>query len=480
MRAGHGHYLRGRRGLWAACFAFVSLFLVAGGIFFYRAEAEHIEAEKYGELKAIAELKAAQIAHWREERLADAGRNREDPFLRADVEAFSGGRDSPKLRESLRERLKAELRQGTYRDVVLIAPDGRCLLATSDQSYPVNDAEIRALRECAGTGQAALSEFYRAPDGRVYIDAVGPIIGTDGTVIAMVALRSDPETYLYPLVQSWPGVSGTAETLLVRRDGENVLFLNELRHRHGTALTLTYGLTERDVAAVQAVLGKEGVYRGRDYRGMEVLADLRSVPGSKWHMVAKVDAREILAEARYRAGAVSVVVLLALLLAGLGTAYAYRHRQAGLYKSLYHAEQSEREAQELFRTTLYSIGDAVITTDSRGRVMHMNLVGEKLTGWKETEARGRSLHDVFHIISEVTRAEAESPVDRVLKEGEIVGLANHTVLIGRDGVEYPIADKRGSDTLREGRCHRRGAGIPGSDEGARGGEGPSGERGEIP
>jgi PAS domain S-box-containing protein len=97
-------------------------------------------------------------------------------------------------------------------------------------------------------------------------------------------------------------------------------------------------------------------------------------------------------------------------------------------------------SREEFSTTLYAIGDGVITTDASGRVRRLNSEAERLTGWTEAEARGRPMGEVFSIVNEETGAEVESPVDRVLREGTVVGLANHTVLISREGREYPIAD----------------------------------------
>jgi len=99
-----------------------------------------------------------------------------------------------------------------------------------------------------------------------------------------------------------------------------------------------------------------------------------------------------------------------------------------------------REIEERNRATLYSIGDAVIATDAQSRINRMNPVAESLTGWTEAEADGKPLDEVFRIVNEETRAVVESPVTRVLREGQVVGLANHTVLIAKDGKERPIAD----------------------------------------
>ena len=96
--------------------------------------------------------------------------------------------------------------------------------------------------------------------------------------------------------------------------------------------------------------------------------------------------------------------------------------------------------EERLRITLHSIGDAVIATDAQGRVTFLNSVAEHLTGWNAAEAQGRDAISVFRIINEATRTEVESPIRRVLREGVVVGLANHTLLLSKNGAEYPIAD----------------------------------------
>ncbi len=104
------------------------------------------------------------------------------------------------------------------------------------------------------------------------------------------------------------------------------------------------------------------------------------------------------------------------------------------------AENDLREREENLAVTLNSIGDAVIVTDHQGLITRMNPIAESLTGWKFSEAKGRQLADVFVIINAITRKRAENPVEKVMKNGLIVGLANHTALISKTGKEYQIAD----------------------------------------
>jgi PAS domain S-box-containing protein len=104
------------------------------------------------------------------------------------------------------------------------------------------------------------------------------------------------------------------------------------------------------------------------------------------------------------------------------------------------AEEQVREQRERLRVTLACIGDAVIATDIEGRITYLNTVAEELTGWAPHDAEGIPLESVFPIFNETTRLPVENPVERVLREGIIVGLANHTVLVARDGTERPIDD----------------------------------------
>ncbi|HLJ55066.1 MAG TPA: PAS domain S-box protein [Chthonomonadaceae bacterium] len=109
------------------------------------------------------------------------------------------------------------------------------------------------------------------------------------------------------------------------------------------------------------------------------------------------------------------------------------------------------ESEEWLFTALQSIGDAVIATDQDGHIVFMNVIAVSLTGWSAEDAQGRDCHDVFRIVNERTRLETESPVTKVIRDGVISGLANHTILIGRDGSEHniddsgsPIRDVRGT------------------------------------
>ncbi|MDY3552201.1 PAS domain S-box protein [Gemmata sp. JC717] len=146
-----------------------------------------------------------------------------------------------------------------------------------------------------------------------------------------------------------------------------------------------------------------------------------------------------------RAGFYDTAFGLALMVVSGGTVFAVMVLWTGwaahaLDLRLRAAEQVAHDRAELLRATLASIGDGVITTDLEGRVVFLNATAQVLTGWTQPEATGRPLEQVFDIVNADTRQPVTNPARRALAEGTVVGLANHTVLLARDGTERPIDD----------------------------------------
>lgn len=142
-------------------------------------------------------------------------------------------------------------------------------------------------------------------------------------------------------------------------------------------------------------------------------------------------------ERSFRAAVLSVVLpaLIGAVLLGL---VFYLSRRSLVVRQ--RAAEVLGEQRERLRVTLASIGDAVITTDAEGRISYLNAVAESVTGWSEQDARGRPLDTVFRILNEQSREPAPNPATRVLRDGVIAGLANHTLLVRKDGTEVPIDD----------------------------------------
>ena len=205
----------------------------------------------------------------------------------------------------------------------------------------------------------------------------------------------------------------------------------ELAHRHRPALLL------QDVELP-------------DGNGRDVARQLKVDPAHADLFVILVSGTRITVEEQVRGldegmadGYITRPFTKAEFLARINAFLRIRATQEALRESLREREKVEmalREREESLSITLQSIGDGVIATDSDGRITRMNPVAERLTGWHLEAAAGRPMTEVFRIVNAHTREPVPDPVQKVLAQGEIVGLANHTVLLARDGQEYQIAD----------------------------------------
>ncbi|MCM3871152.1 MAG: CHASE3 domain-containing protein, partial [Pyrinomonadaceae bacterium] len=212
--------------------------------------------------------------------------------------------------------------------------------------------------------------------------------------------------------------------------------LNDVRSQHRTWMSYA-----RDVIALRAVDG-EFATRVTSGEGKRMMDAMRA------EFTAFIETEETLRNQRTRAIQMATRMavggsLVAAMLLGIILTIFIRRQLIGVSSTYRQALFTEQEQRQWLNITLTSIGDGVIVTDAQGRINLVNGVAESVTGWKMADAVGRPLLDVFRIINEDTRAEVESPVTKVLRAGQVVGLANHTVLIAKDGREVPIDDSGG-------------------------------------
>ncbi|MFH0784395.1 MAG: ATP-binding protein [Pseudomonadota bacterium] len=420
---------------------FTILLLLAGGIWFYRTQERIVRQKAEEDLTAIGRLKVDQIVRWRNDQLKGAAEMQQHPFLLENVVRFL---DTPNenIRKDLLIRFRNLAELHNYSNILLVDPGGKVRLSLTN--LDIHKGYESVLANVLHDRKPVFTNMHtETKEGQPHISVVAPLFADSeqsSSLIGSLVLVNNASQFLYPLIQFWPAPSKTAETILVTRDGDHVLFLNELRHQTNTALKLRIPLSQTDVPAVMAIQGKTGFLRGKDYRGVEVASMIMPIPDSSWFMITKVDAAEVYSEWRFQS------ILILSLLAGLtafvgvsGLVVLQREKKVH-YRALYFAESLLRANVERHSVTLKAIGDAVIAADARGIVELLNPVAELLTGWTGGEAEGKPLEEIFCIINEETREKVESPVGKVLREGVVVGLANHTILVARDGTERCIAD----------------------------------------
>jgi hypothetical protein len=328
--------------------------ILIGGHFHYRGYERHYRAEVERQLNAIADLKVAELADWRGERLGDASILFNNDAFSALVRRYLDKPGDVEARSHLRTWLGQFQARLSYDRIYLLDTQGAPRITVPDTPEPVAPHLARDAAEAMRSGKVTFLDFYRgAPDGPIHLTILVPVIeGRDGKgPLGVLVFQIDPAAYLYPFISRWPTPSPTAETLLIRRDGDDALFLNELRFRKNTTLSLRIPLTRTEMPSVKAALGQEGIVEGLDYRGVPVIAALRAVPDSPWFLVARMDKAELYAPLTERLWLTVAFVGVLMLAAGAGTALVWRQQRARFYREKAEAAEALLESEEKYRTT---------------------------------------------------------------------------------------------------------------------------------
>jgi PAS domain S-box-containing protein len=420
--------------------ATASIFVIVGGYIFFKSESNRIRNEKYLELKAIADLKESQLRDWRKERFADAHHFSISPLYSEALENYIKSKDTALERSFiLRNRMIKNLRG--FATVFIATPDYKMHFVL-DTAFNYYDPHIKEYIDSALINKKIyFSDFYFHKQlNQIYLAIISPINNKQNKPIATLVFVIDPNSYIYKAIQQWPTPSKISETLIVKREGDSVVFLNKLRNIENSNQQFKLSLSNKSLPATQAVLGHTGFFIGKDYSGKDVISDLRQIPEMPWFMVTKVDMQELFLELHFRVVVIVIIVFVLIMFIIAGVGWIYYLQKGNIYKELLIKETNLSKVEEEFRITLYSVGDGVITTDIYGNVKRMNREAEQITGYTECEAQGKPLEEIFKIIDEGKRESIENPVAKVLKEGLVLGLANHSLLITKEGREIPIAD----------------------------------------
>jgi len=417
------------------------LIIIVSGILYYNSHTRNTREEKKQILNAITNLKLTQVINWKNQRLGDAYVLSESPlFVNATHKWFINKSDSI-TKHLIIKRLLAFKKAFGYDNLFITDITGNVHISVDAGFFNPDHITLNFIRKAVEEKKILYTDFYYCHGhSEIHFDILAPLLNIKGTPFAVLVLRVDPYYEIYPLIQAWPTPSKSAETLLVRQDGDSVLFLNKLRHYNNSDLSFRLPLSNNELPAALAIRGYSGIIDGIDYRGEKVLSDIRKVNDTEWFIVTKIDKDEIYSDLYYRQILIIFFMISMFLAFIFGITYIYHYRETEFYKRMYLNEKEIKEKAEEFRTILYSIGDAVIITDNYGFIRNLNQQAEDLTGWSEADATGIPLEKVFVIVNENSFEKRENPVIKVLQVKTIINLSNDTLLITKTGEKIPIAD----------------------------------------
>lgn len=336
--------IRNRLAKYGYLFALITIIAVisAAGYGFVQQQNQIVIDDTRQELVTIAGLKASQIVAWRRERLTEAKFLYYNSMLARRISDHLKGAEGNKALNEIHSWMEQVRDAGSYTKVILFSPDAEMITSASSDAHPPKAHYRSLVTKAAQTQEIIFTDLhYDEVSDTLDIDLVIPIIHRENGIagcIAVLLIDIDPQKHLYPIIRSWPLPSFSGETLLVRRDGSDVLYLNALRFMPDATLRFRIPLTRTDVPAVRAALGQEGVFEGTDYRGATVQAATRTIPDSSWAIVAKIDMQEMLAPVSQRIWYVVGTCLLVVLATGMALSLRWRNKKESYLLTLYDTE----------------------------------------------------------------------------------------------------------------------------------------------
>ena len=374
--------------------------IVTGGYFAFRNYEHNYRTEIEHQLSAITDLKVDQLVQWRKERTGDGQIFYRNNVFSVLVKRYLQNANDHDAKARILEWVGQAQRAYGYDLMMLL--DARF---STKLVFPENRELARLVidqrnAEILLSGNMAFQDFYRnEQDHHVYLKILVPILEDHSPkrLIAVLALRIDPRQDLYPLIRKWPAFSKTSETLIVRRDGKDVLYLNDLKFLKDAALNLRIPLERKDVLGVKAVLGVEGVVEGLDYRGELVIGNVRAIPDSPWFLIARMNISEVYAPLRERMWLMIILVGALLAGAGAGVALLWRHQRNSFYREQYHSAEALRDSENRYRTLIEQASDGIFLSDSEGRYIEVNSAGCHLLGYTREEILKKTLHDLTSV-----------------------------------------------------------------------------------
>ena len=348
-------------------------------------------------LQTIADLKTRQIADWLKERQGDA-RFLQSSHALAETYHHWRERGDSTSRNQLFARLEQFRASKAYQSVLLLDEQGEPLWDSVDGIFTTDPKLRAAARQAVAAKQAGQLPPYRDAGGHLYLDFAATLSAQDGRSGPVVILRSDPAAYLFPLLQTWPVPSASAETLLFRRDGEQVLFLNDLRHRPDSAAKLHVPVATQKLLAAQVLRGEveqDSLIEGVDYRAVPVLGVARAVPGTDWFLVAKLDRAELFEDAWNDSLWIALTGLLALFMTAVGAVVLRQHQTMAESQRASTVQTEKLRALQLLDAFAKGSDDAIFVKDAEGRYLLFNRAAGEMVGKTAQEVLGRDDTSIF-------------------------------------------------------------------------------------
>ncbi|HUV01762.1 MAG TPA: PAS domain S-box protein [Bacteroidales bacterium] len=368
------------------------------GFLYYRNQKERLLRDKQLELSAIADLKVGQIAQWRQERTGDGNFISGNEPLVSQLSEFMIDNAQQVMRIKVINSLRSITVSFDYKSILLLDSAGNVRLSLTNQDSLAGEHLKPLITDALQSRKVILTDLHRTDNiSFVHLDLIIPLVNksrNDTTAFGLLVLLIEPQEILYPLIQKWPLPSKTAESLLIRMEDQDIVYLNELRFLKNSALNLKRNISEKSLPAAMAVQGIESTVDGTDYRGKSVVAAMKKVPGSSWYMVAKVDHDEIFAVLNDQITMVIIIITLFILTMGLLLGFIEWNENVRFYREKYETELDHLALRKHFDYILKYANDIIFLTDRNSMIIEANDRATEIYQYAREELIGLNMNKI--------------------------------------------------------------------------------------
>jgi PAS domain S-box-containing protein len=402
----------------------------------YQLQKTKIINEVQNELADIAKLKVEEIVQWRTGYLAEGKFISENQLFVHEVEIFFKNPGEKQTRFDIVTWLKSAQNSLEYSNVILYDIDGNTRLSAVPVKDTLGSCARRLISDVLLHHRFIFSDLYKEEASSIiHLDLVMPIMRQekqDSILVGVLLLRFNPDKILFPLIQSWPTPSRTAETLLLRREGDSVLYLNELRYRNNTAMTLRLPISLQQLPAAMAARGITRTAEGIDYRNVHVLASMERIPNSPWFIVAKVDQDEIYTSFRQQLTLVLLIIVLIILVVASALGFWWRYQRAKHYKEQYQLEQERQALISHFDYIFKYANDIIVLANKDLNIIEANDRALEAYGCRRNELIGIN-------VARLRTPRSVTQLPQQIKTLDNVKTATYETMHQRkDGTAFPI------------------------------------------
>lgn len=413
----------------------ISVILVLAGLFLYNIQKTEIKSSIYSSLKSISKFKTDQIITWRNYRLNDANEIQGNQSFIHDIKTWYSNKNDFVTKDRIVKWIETLSCDSNYNSIFLL--DGKANIQLSwNGKEKLGQNALKSFRETIASKKIFISDLHRAETySQIHLDVMIPLVlklERKEEPIGLMMIRIDPSKFLYPLIQSWPSPSKTAETVLIRREGNNALFLNELRYKKNSALLFKVNLNDTLLPATKAALGHQGIFEGRDYRGINVLSNITQIPATNWSMVTKVDIDEIYTPLFERYRLIALFILFLILLTAISVYLLWKNQQAKYYKARYKLELEKKVLEKHYSYLMKNANDIILLLNEGGNIIEANDRALSAYGYSRDELLELNMYDIR---SEETGELVTQEMEEVTNRG---GLIFETVHRKKDGSLFPV------------------------------------------